>query len=62
MVSVAFVADGTMSVQMPGGGQRAGHWSVGADGQLVADVMGRIGGTSAWVAGDELTISMGTWL
>lgn len=59
MVSVTFSADGTMSVQMPGGGERKGQWSVGADGQLVADVMGRMGGTSAWVAGDELTVSMG---
>lgn len=59
MVSVTFAAAGTMCVQMPGGGERTGHWSVGADGQLVADVMGRMGGTSAWVAGDELTISMG---
>jgi hypothetical protein len=32
-----------------------GHWSVGADGKLVADL--RPGDAPAWVAGDQLTIS-----
>ena len=59
LLTFAFAPDGTGTATLPGGHVRSGHWSVGADGKLVADVMGHSDAAEAWVAGDELTISDG---
>lgn len=59
LLTFAFAPDGTGTVTVPGGHVRSGHWSVGADGKLVADLMGHSDAAEAWVAGDELTISDG---
>jgi hypothetical protein len=59
LLTFAFAPDGTGTATVPGGHVRSGHWSVAADGRLVADVMGRSDAAEAWVAGDELTISDG---
>ena len=44
---------------MLGSTQRSGHWSVNSDGKLVADIAGRDQATDAWVANDQLTVSLG---
>jgi len=59
LLTFAFAPDGTGTATLPGGRVRSGHWSVGPDGRLVADVMGHSDAAEAWVAGDELTISEG---
>ena len=58
LLTIVFAPDGTVTVRMPGGEERAGRWSVTADGRLVADVMGHQEPTDAWVVGDNLTISV----
>ena len=56
-VSMTFMPDGTMVATFPGGHQRQGRWSIGADGKLHADATGSAGAADAWIAGDTLTIS-----
>ena len=56
-IGVTFLADGTMTTQLPGGHSQAGHWSVNADGELHAQFAGRDQAGKAWVAGDTLTLS-----
>jgi hypothetical protein len=58
-MSLSFLPDGTMVATMPGGHQRRGRWSIGADGRLCSTGDGRDTATDAWVAGDALTISEG---
>jgi hypothetical protein len=57
LLTFAFAPDGTATATLPGGHARSGRWSVGADGKLVADLMGQSDAAEAWVNGDELTIS-----
>jgi hypothetical protein len=58
MVTLTFNADGTATALVAMSGmQRSGHWSVDAQGRLLADVMGKRDAADAWVAGDQLTIS-----
>jgi hypothetical protein len=59
MVTLDFEAGGTVSVSMPGGVQREAHWSVDAQGRLVADVMGKKEAGEAWIAADRLSIKQG---
>lgn len=59
MVTLEFDADGTVAVTMPMGQERKAHWSVDAQGRLVADVMGEKEAGEAWVAGDRLSIKQG---
>ena len=56
-MTLAFAADNTMAVKMMSCHERQGHWSVGADGKLHTDALGRDIGAEAWVVGDQLTIS-----
>jgi len=56
-MSMSFMPDGTMVATLPGGHQKLGRWSIGADGRLHADTTGHDRGSDAWVAGDILTIS-----
>ena len=55
-ITISFFADGRVSADMMGRTQD-GHWSVDANGHLVADVMGQARAAEAWIAGDQLTIS-----
>jgi hypothetical protein len=55
VMSLSFMPDGTVVAVLPNGPQR-GRWSIGADGRLHADAMGRDIAGQAWVAGDALTI------
>ena len=59
MVTLEFDAGGTVTMDLPGGGQRQAHWSVDPQGRLIADVMGRQEAGEAWVAGDHLSIKLG---
>jgi hypothetical protein len=56
-MSMTFMPDGSMMVDLPGGRQSQGRWSVGSDGRLHANASGRDEATDAWVAGNALTIS-----
>ena len=56
-MSISFLPDSTMVVTMPGGRERRGRWSIGADGRLHSSGDGRDTAADAWVAGDALTIS-----
>lgn len=58
-MAVTFMPDGTMVATAMGSIKRQGHWSVGADGKLHADVAGAgsNGAADAWIAGDTLTFS-----
>jgi hypothetical protein len=58
LLRVTFRADGTMTASGTRGRSRDGRWAVGEDGRLQADVLGQPGPTSAWVAGDQLTIAL----
>jgi hypothetical protein len=58
MMTVTFHGDGTVEAALPGNQSRSGSWSVDADGRLRADVMGHSDAAEAWVAGDELTLSL----
>lgn len=55
-ISMTFMPDGTV-VAMMGPRQQHGRWSVGPDGRLHSDAMGRDQTADAWVAGDTLSIS-----
>jgi hypothetical protein len=57
-MTVAFSPDGTVTATMLGGKQRRGRWSVDGSGRLRADVTGAAEAADAWVAGDQLTISV----
>lgn len=59
MMTVSFAADGT-ATQTANGRSTSGRWSVDAQGQLHAGLMGQEETASAWVSGDTLTISAGT--
>jgi hypothetical protein len=59
-MTVSFAADGTAAQTMMNGKQMSGRWSVDAQGQLHAGLAGREDAAAAWIAGDTLTISMGT--
>jgi hypothetical protein len=59
MVTLEFDAGGTVTIDLPGGNKRQAHWSVDANGHLVADVMGEKEAGEAWVAGDRLSIRLG---
>ncbi len=60
MITLEFKSDGTVALQLPRGTDRHAHWSVDAQGHLVADVMGEGQQTSeAWIAGDQLSIKQG---
>ena len=59
MITLAFSADGSVNITNVGGLSRSGHWSTDASGKLVSDGLGDREAMDAWVAGDELTISMG---
>jgi hypothetical protein len=61
MMTVTFAPDGTatQTIAMTGK-QNSGRWSVDAQGQLHAGLDGHDDSASAWIAGDTLTISMGT--
>jgi len=54
-IAVAFSPDGAVSATLPGGLERAGHWSVDAAGRLHSDATG-LEQADAWVAGDTLTL------
>ncbi|HTJ23876.1 MAG TPA: hypothetical protein VL383_15840 [Gemmatimonadaceae bacterium] len=56
LVTVAFLADGSVTADMLGRRER-GRWSVDASGRLRAGVMGQEQAAEAWIAGDRLTIS-----
>lgn len=58
-ITVVFSSDGTFAITMLGANERAGNWSVDGDGKLVADFDGRQQATDAWIAGDQLTVSLG---
>jgi len=58
LMTVTFNADGSMTAGDSRARSHDGHWSVEADGRLRADALGQSTPTSAWVAGDELTIVM----
>jgi hypothetical protein len=60
LMSIQFMPDGTLVATLPTGGRRQGRWSVGADGRLHSDAMGRDQAAQAWVANDTLTISDGS--
>lgn len=60
MMSVSFAADGTGTQTMMHGRETSGQWSVDAQGQLHATLMGQDQTAAAWIAGDTLTISIGT--
>ncbi len=55
-MTVAFLADGSVTADMLGRRER-GRWSVDSSGRLRADVMGQQRAAEAWIAGDRLTIS-----
>ncbi|HKV87341.1 MAG TPA: hypothetical protein VJT78_05030 [Candidatus Dormibacteraeota bacterium] len=60
MITLVFDADGTASMTSSMGGMRQqGHWSVDANGRLVADVAGATEGVDAWIVGGRLTVVMG---
>jgi len=60
LVTLEFKADGTVAMSLPRGVQRQAHWSVDANGHLVADVMGeKQQASDAWIAGDQLSIKEG---
>jgi hypothetical protein len=59
MLTITFDAGGTADMTLPGGMQRHAHWSVDAQGRLVADVMGESQAGEAWVSGDRLSITVG---
>jgi hypothetical protein len=59
MITLTFNADGTVDMNLPRGAQRQAHWSVDAQGRLVADVMGKQEAGEAWIAGDRLSITEG---
>jgi hypothetical protein len=60
MMTVRFAADGTGTQTMMNGRETSGQWSVDAQGQLHATLMGQDETAAAWIAGDTLTISIGT--
>jgi hypothetical protein len=60
MMTVSFAADGTGTQTMMNGRETTGRWSVDAQGQLHATLMGEDQTASAWIAGDTLTVSIGT--
>jgi hypothetical protein len=60
MMTVSFAADGTGTQTMMNGRETSGQWSVDAQGQLHATLMGQDQTAAAWIAGDTLTISIGT--
>ena len=59
-MSVTFAGDGTVVATLPGGRRQQGRWSVGPDGKLRSNALGRDEAAEAWVAGDTLTISDGS--
>jgi hypothetical protein len=59
MMTVSFAPDGTATQTMMNGHQNSGRWSVDAQGQLHAGLVGHDDTAAAWIAGDTLTISMG---
>jgi hypothetical protein len=60
MMTISFAADGTGTQTMMNGRETKGQWSVDAQGQLHATLMGQDQTAAAWIAGDTLTISIGT--
>ena len=58
LLTVTFRADGTVTASGSKGRSRDGRWSVGEDGRLQTDVLGQPAPASAWVAGDQLTITL----
>lgn len=56
-VTAAFSADGSVTTSVLGR-EKAGRWSVDANGRLCADVTGQQQAVEASVAGDQLTISV----
>jgi hypothetical protein len=60
MMTVSFAADGTGTQTVMNGRETSGRWSVDAQGQLHATLMGQDQTAAAWIAGDTLTISIGT--
>jgi hypothetical protein len=58
LAHVEFRDDGTVILRRPIGGDARGRWSVGADGRLHSDVMGKDEAGDARVAGDVLTLSI----
>ena len=59
MMTVRFAAGGSATQTMMNGRQTSGRWSVDAQGQLHAGLMGQDQTAAAWIAGDTLTLSMG---
>lgn len=57
MMKVTFAADGTVTTNMLGA-KREGHWSVDGDGRLRSDITGREGAADAWIAANELTVTI----
>jgi hypothetical protein len=57
LMTVTFSADGRVEAHMLGAA-RNGRWSVDGAGRLQSDIMGAQATTDAWVAGDQLTISL----
>jgi hypothetical protein len=58
-VTAVFSEDGSFSVTILGANEQDGHWSVDGNGKLVADFRGREQATDAWIAGGQLTVSLG---
>jgi hypothetical protein len=58
MITLVFGGDGSLNIVTMGGRSRLGQWSVDGSGKLVSDAAGGREAADAWVAGNELTISM----
>jgi len=58
-ITAVIGGDGTFTVTILGANQQSGTWSVGDDGKLMVDLGGRGGSTEAWIANDQLTVSLG---
>jgi hypothetical protein len=55
-----FAPDGTATGAMPSGHTEQGRWSVDGDGKLRMTGLGGEQDAEAWVAGDTLTVSLGS--
>lgn len=55
-LNIAFHDDGRLSARAGDGTAIDGSWSIGADGQLHAEMMGGAGSADVTVAGDRLTV------
>jgi len=55
-MTITFGENGTLAAKLSTGTAIDGSWSIGADGQLRAEMMGGAGSANATVAGDRLTV------